>query len=49
MSSYISQAFNHWVSGLPTEALVMAIIFGSAIWILSLAEIVRRELTRGAQ
>ena len=47
MSSYISQAFNTWVSGLPTEALIAAVTIGCAVWLLSLAEIVRREYMRG--
>ncbi len=49
MSSYISQAFNHWVAGLPTGVLVLAIALGSVVWLLSLAQITRRQLTRGAR
>ena len=49
MSSYISQAFKHWVSGLPSEALIMAITFGCVVWLLSLVQITRRQLPRGAR
>ena len=49
MSSYISQAFEHWVAGLPTEVLVMAITVGSVVWLLSLAQLTRRQLNKGAR
>ena len=49
MSGYISQAFDQWISGFPTEALIMVITRGCAAWLLSLVQATRRQINKGAQ